>query len=337
MGRKDDYQFDYLDDDTRFADQINGALFKGIQVVKPEELEPEDSQIVSTGSIDGVTWQEGKSSNRKNRKQREGSCSIRTVVDKARLWKGRKLHILVVENQNYVDYQMVLRNMLSESVGYRKQWKQKKRLHTAAGDLKDKDEYLSGMKKDEKFAPIITLVVYFGDEHKWNGARCLYDLLDIDDELKEYVTNYKLNLYDCQEHDTFNEYRTGLRQVFEAVRYSKDKEGLKKVMEENKEAYSNIDSETKDMLEVVANIRIPENFKKEENGEERYNMCKAFEDMRLEGYEEGITTGRTEGIRILIQAYQELGLSKDTIIQKCAEKFGIELESAGRYAEEYCV
>ncbi|MCM1049192.1 MAG: hypothetical protein NC433_12300 [Clostridiales bacterium] len=116
-------------------------------------------------------------------------------------------------------------------------------------------------------------------------------------------------------------------------------------MEENKEAYSNIDSETKDMLEVVANIRIPENFKKEENGEERYNMCKAFEDMRLEGYEEGMATGRSEGmiagrlegIRILIQTCQELGLSKDTIIQKCAEKFGIELESAGRYAEEYCV
>ncbi len=27
MGKKDEYQFDYLDDDGRFADQINGALF----------------------------------------------------------------------------------------------------------------------------------------------------------------------------------------------------------------------------------------------------------------------------------------------------------------------
>ncbi|MCM1261661.1 MAG: Rpn family recombination-promoting nuclease/putative transposase [Butyrivibrio sp.] len=320
MGRKDDYQFDYLDDNARFADQINGALFKGTQVVKPEELEPEDSQIVSTGSGNN-----------------------KTVVDKARTWKGRKLHILVVENQNYVDYQMVLRNILSDGIGYRKQWKQKKRRHKVSRDLKGKDEYLSGIKKDEKFAPIITLVVYFGNEHKWDGARCLYDLLDIDDELKEYVTNYKINLYDCQEHDTFNEYRTGLRQVFEAVRYSKDKERFKQVMEENKEAYSNIDSETKDMLEVVANIRISENFKTEENGKERYDMCKAFEDMRLEGYEEGMAAGRTEGIaagiekgiRILIQTCQELGLSKETIIQKCAEKFDIALESAGKYAEEY--
>lgn len=29
MGRSDEYQFDYLDDNNRFADQINGALFHG--------------------------------------------------------------------------------------------------------------------------------------------------------------------------------------------------------------------------------------------------------------------------------------------------------------------
>lgn len=29
MGRTDEYQYDYLDDNNRFADQINGALFQG--------------------------------------------------------------------------------------------------------------------------------------------------------------------------------------------------------------------------------------------------------------------------------------------------------------------
>lgn len=46
MGTKDEYQFDYLDDNGRFADQINGALFHGRQVVRPEELEPEEAQTV---------------------------------------------------------------------------------------------------------------------------------------------------------------------------------------------------------------------------------------------------------------------------------------------------
>ena len=312
MGEKDDYQFDYLDDNRRFADQMNGALFKGRQIVKPEELEPDESQLVSAG-------------------EKAETGDIKTIVDKVRIWKGKKLHILAVENQNYVDYQMVLRNMLSETIGYRKQWKRKKRAHEETQDLKDRDEYLSGMKKGEKFAPIITLVVYFGSDGSWDGARCLYDLLEIDDELKEYVTNYRMNLYDCHEHDTFEEYKTGLRQVFESVRYAKDKKKLKEIMQENREAYSRIDSDTRNMLEVVANIKIPEKCKVMEEGKERYDMCKAFEDMRQEGYDEGIEKGIEKGIRILIEAYQELGISQDIIREKCVEKYGITREDAGKY------
>lgn len=261
MGKKDEYQFDYLDDNRRFADQINGALFNGRQIVKPDELEPDEPQIVSTG-------------------EKSETGSVKTIVDKVRIWKGKRLHILVVENQNYVDYQMVLRNMLSESIGYRKQWRRKKRAHREKRDLKDRDEYLSGMKKGEKFAPIITLVVYFGTDGAWDGAKCLYDLLDIDEDLKEYVTNYRLNLYDCHEHETFEEYKTGLRQVFEIVRYVEDEEKLQEIMEENREAYSRIDSETRDMLEVVANFRIPDRYRVTEEGEERYDMCNAFEKIR---------------------------------------------------------
>ena len=32
MGKKDEYQYDYLDDYERFADQVNGALFRGRQL-----------------------------------------------------------------------------------------------------------------------------------------------------------------------------------------------------------------------------------------------------------------------------------------------------------------
>ena len=43
MGKKDEYQYDYLDDNERFADQVNGALFGGRQIVKPDELGPADA------------------------------------------------------------------------------------------------------------------------------------------------------------------------------------------------------------------------------------------------------------------------------------------------------
>ena len=164
------------------------------------------------------------------------------------------------------------------------------------------------MTKNEKFTPIITLVVYCGKDHGWDGARCLHELLDIGDEMKEYVTNYKLNLYDCHEHDTFDEYHTGLRQLFETIRYSNDKEQLHRIMEENKEAYSSIDSDTKELLEVIANVRIKEEYKVMEQGKERYNMCKAFEDMREDG--------RIEGkIEAILELLEELGQVPQRLVE----------------------
>lgn len=314
MGKKDDCQFDYLDDNKRFADQINGALFGGRQMVKPEELEAEEAQTISL-------------------LERAGDGNVKVVVDKVRVWRGTKLHVLAVENQNYVDYRMVLRSMLSESLGYNRQWRQKKRAHEEAGDLKRRDEYLSGMRRDEKFTPIITLVVHFGMERSWDGARCLHDLLDIDDELKGFVTNYQLNLYDCQEHDTFIEYCTGLRQVFETIRYAKDKKRLMEVMEESREAYSRIDADTRRMLEVMANVRIPETFKVEAEGEERYDMCKAFEDMRLEGYEEGMEKAVMSGIEKLVKAVRDLGASKAAACEQLIKQYALEESEANEKVE----
>lgn len=70
-----------------------------------------------------------------------------------------------------------------------------------------------------------------------------------------------------------------------------------------------------------------------ETGEERYNMCNVFVQMRLEGYEKGIE----KGIRVLIEAYQELGMSQDIIAEKCAEKYDISNDMAKKYVKECCV
>lgn len=87
----------------------------------------------------------------------------------------------------------------------------------------------------------------------------------------------------------------------------------------------------------MANVKIPDKFKIVEDGEEQYDMCKAFEDMRIEGFEEGIEKGIEKGIRILIQAYQELGISREVITQKCAEKFEMTNERADNYVKKFCV
>lgn len=51
-------------------------------------------------------------------------------------------------------------------------------------------------------------VIYYGTEEKWDGAVCLYDMLNIDKELEPYVTNYKLNLFDYHECEDFSVFKT---------------------------------------------------------------------------------------------------------------------------------
>jgi hypothetical protein len=281
---------------------VNGALFHGRQVVKPDELESADMQAVYLGKEAG---------RRKNYK---------TVVDKTRMWRGRLIHILAIENQTYVDYHMVLRNMLTECLSYQKQWKQKRAAHKKEADLKiGTDEYMSGMAKNERFIPVITLVVYCGTEHPWDGARCLHELLEIDDEVREFVTNYRLNLYDCHEHDTFDEFHTGLRQLFEVVRYGKDKAKLKEVMETNKETYSNLDSDTRELLEVVAKVKIKEEKQDMEKEEKKYDLCKAFVDMKLEGIEEGRKEYLVQTVCIKIQKNKSAEVIADELEEELSE------------------
>lgn len=81
--------------------------------------------------------------------------------------------------------------------------------------------------------------------------------------------------------------------MFEVIRYSGEKEKFKKLLEERRETYSHIDSETRELIEVVGKVRIGEEYESmNDNGEKEYNMCKAFLDMKLEGVEEGREEGR---------------------------------------------
>ena len=96
MGQQDLYQSDFYEDKERFADVFNGVLFEGREVMKPEELETEDSVMVSAG---------------------DSRSEKKVICDKIRKWKGRFVSVMVLENQSYVDYRMVLRVMESLSCG----------------------------------------------------------------------------------------------------------------------------------------------------------------------------------------------------------------------------
>ena len=276
MGQKDLYQSDFYEDKRRFADVFNGCLFEGREVMKPEELETEDS--VKTGS-------HGKNNGGK------------VICDKIRKWKGKYVSVMVLESQSYVDYRMVLRVMNSEVKGYDEQRKEANRKNREAGIKFEGDECLSGMKKGQKLVPVITLVLYLGQDKLWDGARSLYEMLEMEEELKPFVNDFKLNLFDYNECKDFSKFKTENRLLFEALSCGRNKRKMKKMLLENPE-YKALDLESVRAIMGMLGVKMKLDMVKTRDEEgEVYDMCKAFDDYKEEGRLEGERKGRREGKR----------------------------------------
>lgn len=162
------------------ADVFNTYMF-GEVVLKPEDL-----QSMDTACSDTVEQTKGM----------EVLGRYRDISRKASM--GAQYVILGIENQNKVHYAMPLRVMLYDVLGYTAECKSL----GASQDVKKwtTDEFLSKLEKGTKITPIFTIVFYTG-EQAWDGPRSLYDMLDMDDWLKEYVPDYPIHVIDVGHDD----------------------------------------------------------------------------------------------------------------------------------------
>ena len=189
MGKVDLKTKEYFKDTKRYADLWNVVIYGGERIIKPDALTPVDSTSISLTQF--------------------GDKQV--TNDNVMQWRDKYLRVLVQENQDYIDYRMVIRNMLTESIMYDNQYKELVRFHRENKDLKE-DEFLTGISKDDKFTPVITLAVNLSN-NKWDAATELHSLLDIEDDpaVKNMITNYRLNLFDYHDYDSFDEFQTELK------------------------------------------------------------------------------------------------------------------------------
>ena len=140
-----------------FCDFVNGVLFQGEQRLKPEMLTrlPEGTVLALEGKEGEVLSLE----------------RVRDVIFEAALPRRKRLIFRIIlgeENQSFVDYGMVIREMGYEAGGYGEQLKARRQKNRKEKDLKPGDEFLSGIKKEERFVPIVNFVFYYG-EKEWDG------------------------------------------------------------------------------------------------------------------------------------------------------------------------
>ena len=148
-----------------FADIVNGLVFEGKAVIKEGDLEQSRARSSYTGEK-GLRDQER---------------------DEVKFWKKEQIRIALIglENETKEDADMPIRVIGYDGSSYRDQLYQ----------IKDKNGNYR-RNTNQRF-PIVTLVLYFGCEKPWEAPKTLYENLGkIDKELKPYVNDYKMNLYE---------------------------------------------------------------------------------------------------------------------------------------------
>ena len=174
-----------------------------------------------------------------------------------------------------------LKNMFYDVMAYGNQVKETAKKHRKDKDTTTSDEFLSGFTKEDKLIPVITITVYLGTK-EWDGPRKLSDMFgDVDEELRPFIPDYRINLLAPREITDFTGFRTSIRQLFEVLKNAYDKEKMQEVLQ-NDEKFSRVDRETVEAINLFAGTDIDIDEK-----EEVIDMCKAWEEQKNEGRELG--------------------------------------------------
>ena len=323
-------------DNDRFADLFNATVFEGNQVLRPEMLQEADTDVsgtIRTASYDEISL---------NRN--------RDVIKKTAM--GVEFAILAVESQMKIHYATPLRTMLYDGLGYQKEYseiakrnkeKTRESRRESEQNKKDKqtenltmeqdtvigkenqkqrmtsDEFLSGMRKEDRLHPIITIVVCYSEDI-WDGPVCLKDMIvDMPEQIEKVFSDYKMNLVQIRDSGQYTFYNEDVKNLFEVSRliYEEDFDSLKETYEDKR-----LNGEMVRLIGKITGTDVLDEFKEDEEVEGS-KMCRALENLKMQG--------KTEGLREAAIAFAEMGLpikqiaqavkmSEETIEEWLAEK-----------------
>ena len=270
---------DFWRQNERFADLFNAVIFRGEQVIKPEDLTERDTDM--SGIIQFKGYQETLE-------------RTRDVVKK--MAYGVEFAVLGIESQQKIHYAMPLRTMLYDSLGYLKEYQEITRIRKAERGKMTEDEFLSKMKKEDRLHPIISIVLYYS-EKSWDGPTCLRDMIvEMPEEMERIFSDYKMNLVQIRESEQYTFHNEEVRAVFEISR-----EIFNGNLDKINEKYRDRDL-TPELITVIGKITDSAELVRQGKIEEVANMCTALEKWEKEnierGTKRGIEIGTSRGIEI---------------------------------------
>lgn len=313
----------YWNDNEQFADLFNAVLFQGKQIIRPEELEDVDTE---------------ESTILEHKDYAESIKASRDIIKIQKKFSvfGVQFVLLGLENQERIHYAMPMRVMGYDYGTYKKQYDSNAKKYKTADDMEE-DEFLSRMKKTDKLLSVITIVVYYG-EKPWDGAKTLHEMLDIPEEMKPYVNDYKMLLVEARKND-LQLHNINNRDLFSLLQIILSNHISKNTAKEKVIEYSRQNKTDRSVVMAVAGAT---NTKLDYNalGKGDEAMCTLFEEIakesRAEGEAKGEARGKVEGeAKGIVEAGLDFGLSENDILIRLQRKLDISLQIAQEYFSRF--
>ena len=225
--------------------------------------------------------------------------------------------LVAFEGQDGQHFVMPLRTMGYDVGEYKHQYRKIRRKHRREKDLKSSAEYLSGFSKEDRLQPVVTIVLYYGEE-PWEAATDLHGILDMDglpEELKACINNYPLHIIDVRRMEHTDNFKTDLRDIFDFIKHA---DNMAEYMKKNKNRYDNLEEEASDMIRAITGIKdlfIPQ--KKKNN---RVNLSDSLPKWLEKMVNEGEAKGEAKGgqVTLIKQAAKKKQKGK-SVAQTAAE------------------
>ena len=247
MGSKEEPMITYYEDARHFAWLVNGWIYHGNGGIEPAQIKPKNIRLTGRTGKGRIT------------RTRTRYRDISKTIGNATIFL-----IIGTEFQSFIDY-MPVRIMDYDTLEYKDQIQA---IHTtrkneaiASGRALGVD--LSPLKKEDRLVPVITLVLYMGED-PWNAAKRLL------------------------------EFPKDLASMFLTIKYQKDFKTLQSVLQSIPEL-DTVEQETFDTAWNFLDKQMLKFKDKAQNAKGDVNMCVAVDQMLEEGRKQGHERGLSEG------------------------------------------
>lgn len=185
------------------------------------------------------------------------------------------------------------------------------------------------MRRTDKFVPVISVVIYYG-EKPWDGPTTLHGMLDIPKELTQYVNDYKILLVEAGRNHLIlhNVNNVNLFNLLEIIldRNTSKNEAKKRAIQYSEE--HQVDKSVVMTVAGAANSKI--DYNAFEKGE--VTMCTLFEEIAKENEARGEARGEAKGRAWgIIETGYDFDLSENDILVRLQDKLDISLKQAQEY------